>query len=366
MKLTELSVREISIPFKINFKHSLADRSKTEAVFVTARSSGGTTGYGEGCPRSYVTGESISSATEFIKEYEKYILDIKSLNDLESFIINYKEQIDLNPAAWCAVETSLLDLMGKESKQSVEQFLLLPELKGEFRYSAVIGDWDAETTEKYVSRYINMKFVDFKIKLSGNLENDLSRLNSFNKRHLNNIKIRLDANKLWEDSTEAYHYLKEMGYNFEAIEEPLRQFSHDGLSDLSRKLNTRIILDESFCRIKDFNKLNGGTEIFIINLRISKMGGILRSLSIARKAVSDGYGLVIGAQVGETSILSRAALTVANKYYNNIIAQEGAFGDYLLAGDIANPQIKFDSGGLLDTSFLKRSDKYGLGLNILI
>jgi len=41
------------------------------------------------------------------------------------------------------------------------------------------------------------------------------------------------------------------------------------------------------------------------------MGGILRSLAIAEQAKQIGIPIIIGAQVGETSILTRAALTLA-------------------------------------------------------
>ena len=66
------------------------------------------------------------------------------------------------------------------------------------------------------------------------------------------------------------------------------------------------------------------------------MGGILRSLAIAEEAKARGIPIIIGAQVGETSILTRAALTVANQYRDILLAQEGAFGTYLLEHDITS------------------------------
>ncbi len=148
------------------------------------------------------------------------------------------------------------------------------------------------------------------------------------------------------------------------MEEPLNYFSYGDLIELSENIGTRIILDESFRRTEDFSKLQNSTDNFILNIRISKMGGILRSLDIAKMAVEKGFGLIVGAQVGETSILSRAALSVASTYYNNLIAQEGAFGDFLLDKDICNPSIKFGAGGVLRVSEFIVTNSYGLGLNI--
>lgn len=369
MKITNLSAIRLHIPFNVNFKHALADRSETETIIVMAESSNGEIGYGEGCPRLYVTGETLNSSIEFVNRYKKSILELTSLSDLKSFVELHKQQIDLNPAAWCAVEIALLDLMGKETKQSIESILSLPDLDSEFEYTAVIGDWETDTTAMYIDRYMAAHFNNYKIKLSGNMERDLTKIHLIRQRGLDTIKIRLDANKLWKNSSEAYVYLKQLDHYYQyyqAVEEPFSFFSHNKLRELSRKLQIKIILDESFCRIEDFDKLKKDIETFIINIRISKMGGLLRSLLVAEKAISEGYEIIVGAQVGETSILSRAALPLANKYNGKIIAHEGAFGNYLLLRDIAMPQIKFESRGIFNTSVLKNSGVNGLGLYVSI
>jgi len=90
------------------------------------------------------------------------------------------------------------------------------------------------------------------------------------------------------------------------------------------------------------------------------MGGILRSLAIAEEAKARGIPIIIGAQVGETSILTRAALTVANQYRDILLAQEGAFGTYLLEHDITDASLMFGKGGRLDPQPLSR--QAGLGL----
>ncbi len=54
MKLIEFSIREISIPFATNFKHTLASRIRTSAVLFEIITDEGIHGYGEGTPREYV------------------------------------------------------------------------------------------------------------------------------------------------------------------------------------------------------------------------------------------------------------------------------------------------------------------------
>ena len=75
MKLKSISAKRLDIPFKINFKHALANRVKTESVLVSVKSSTENTGYGEGCPRPYVTNESVDTALNFIGKYCIYLTD---------------------------------------------------------------------------------------------------------------------------------------------------------------------------------------------------------------------------------------------------------------------------------------------------
>jgi hypothetical protein len=52
--------------------------------------------------------------------------------------------------------------------------------------------------------------------------------------------------------------------------------------------------------------------------------------------------------VGETSLLTRAALVVSSAAGDSLIAHEGAFGDYLVEREPVSPMLKFGRHGLLD------------------
>ena len=68
--ILQLRARELRIPFRTTFKHAAAERAVTSTVWVEASAASGTTGFGEGCPRPYVTGETVASATAFIGAHE--------------------------------------------------------------------------------------------------------------------------------------------------------------------------------------------------------------------------------------------------------------------------------------------------------
>jgi hypothetical protein len=92
------------------------------------------------------------------------------------------------------------------------------------------------------------------------------------------------------------------------------------------------------------------------------MGGLLRSLAIIETARALGIGLIIGAQVGETSLLTRAGLTAALAAQDILVAQEGAFGTFLLEHDICTPSLMFGASGVLDCNSYPMLQTAGLGL----
>ncbi len=141
MRLRRLELKPLDIPFTVAFRHASAERSATATVWVDVEFDSGVVGCGESCPREYVTGESLSTAQGFASRHQRglreHIVDVASLRD---WMASNTQEIDANPAAWCAIELAILDGLAKEADQTAERLLSLPELDGTFVYTAVVGD----------------------------------------------------------------------------------------------------------------------------------------------------------------------------------------------------------------------------------
>ena len=86
--LRSIELSRVDIPLRVRFAHASAQRDRTESVLVVVTTAAGVVGYGEGCPRHYVTGEHEASVLRFFAEYADAILaevmDIASLRDFAS------------------------------------------------------------------------------------------------------------------------------------------------------------------------------------------------------------------------------------------------------------------------------------------
>lgn len=363
-QIESLDVYTFPVPFKVVFRHASASRAEAENIIVAARAPDGTIGYGEGCPREYVTGETVDSAAAFVRRHRASIsAAVSNIAELREWMHAHSDAINANPAAFCAIEIAVLDLLGKVQNCPLEDVLGIPRLAGAFSYSAVLGDSELPSFERQAAQYREMDFRDFKVKVSGDVHRDRRKLAVLTRAAAPVPRIRLDANNLWAGPGEVIRYLKALDADVFAIEEPLAPGDFAGCSDVAAECGVRIILDESLTRIEQLRALNDPTP-WIINLRVSKMGGILRSLALAQEAVRRGIGLIVGAQVGETSILTRAALTVMNPHRESLLAAEGAFGTLLLEHDLTHPSLQFTHAGNLHPETALNPAAPGLALKI--
>ena len=131
MRIESIDASVLDIPFKVAFKHASAERSAMQSLWVEVRGSGGMVGLGEGCPRAYVTGETLETSRAFVATHRQAWSDaITGIDSLRSWVAGHRALIDANPAAWSAVEIAMLDALGREARLAIEGLLGTPALQG--------------------------------------------------------------------------------------------------------------------------------------------------------------------------------------------------------------------------------------------
>ncbi len=337
MKNRVVKCESIQIPFKAKFVHNSAIRKETETIIVQVSNQDGLSGLGEACPRSYVTNETIQSAHNFIAQMEVAIKAIYTLDDLVNFKNSHRPEIDKNPSAWCALEMAMLDLLAREKSTSVDKLLKLTKTPSHSPSTAVLG---IDTFGKFflkLTLYKILGFKDFKIKLSGDQDEDLKRV-KLTARF--SSKIRVDTNNLFKNAQEAITYLFPFKDLIWAVEEPVLVNDYDQMKDIALALKIKIILDESFLNEQSLENMKAMKEYFIPNLRISKQGGVLRTLELIAKLEQENISWILGSHVGEMSLLTRVGLLISDHCSQKMLAHEGGFSTFLLNYDPFFPNLK--------------------------
>lgn len=353
-QIIQIKAEPLRLTLKTTVRHAAATRNEGESIWVQAQRHEHS-GYGEGCPRDYVAGDDLASSLKWVKEnFSAGETDFSTLNDVTRWVSFHEKIIDQYPSAWCAVEMAVLDLLAREKGCSVEGLLGVTDAMRFGRYTAVLGDSKSWQYATWADQYLTRGITDFKIKLSGNLEKDTQKIDFLEalsvQHHAPALRIRLDANNLWKKHCdEAIAFTQALGCErIFAVEEPVQARHVEDISRFSTVTGLPVILDESLCTLDHLRSFQNVPGHFIANIKISRVGGLVRALGMIAEVKKLGWPIIVGCHVGETSLLTRAALVASAAAGENLVAHEGAFGDYLVQREPVQPTLKFGRGGHLD------------------
>lgn len=383
-KISAIKWGWLKVPFKEKFKHSSAERAES-LNFIVKISSDHFFGFGESCPREYVTYETESTVEEFAKspELQNLLNSTLSLDSLLKFNSSHKSIIDKNPAAYCAFEIAILDLLSKTQGQAADIMLqnyfktaqaenvkLLDKVRQPLTTpSAVLGLNLLRLLQYKTLKYLIFGFRDFKFKITAKNEN-IQQFKTFIESVIGKllktmrIRIRLDVNNDFQNSAQIDAFLKQINYDIWAVEEPFAKKLNIN-ANLGVYLNpqTKIILDESFTQIEQLSELSKFKDKIILNIRVSKMGGLLRSYEIVKLCQKLNIPWGLGSQVGETSLLTRAGLTLLSLHKEPCQFYEGAFSSHLLSVDPCNHTLKLGIGArIFGVEEIEKSPGFGINM----
>jgi L-alanine-DL-glutamate epimerase-like enolase superfamily enzyme len=347
MIIKKLDIWHLKLGFQSPIKHNLATHVGSDNLVLRVTTADTVTGYGEGVPRTFVTGEVLNDSLAFLQEVLAPELLARKFHSPEALIIAMEglygqTKAWRHPAAFCALETALLDAAGRSWMLPVSE-LIGPKLRQSLVYSAVIPMMSPEQMKQIFNlvKFNHMRFVKLKV----GTDTDLETLRMA-RDHLGfEVDIRVDANSAWSPS-EAIARLKEMEpYRISAVEQPVAKADFTGLKQVQDAVQIPVIADESLCTEEDARRLIDLKACQVFNIRLSKCGGLGAATRIRRMAERAGILCQLGCHVGETSILSAAgrhfALTVPHLSY-----VEGSFSHYLLVKDVVAQPVVFQDGGL--------------------
>jgi L-alanine-DL-glutamate epimerase-like enolase superfamily enzyme len=358
MQVVRLEARHVRIPLKRKVTHASHTRTDTDNVVVKCVLSDGSTGYGEGVPRDYVTGETIDSCIDLLKRSDV----AKQLIPCEDFLaaVHVAERLKLDPvpgddrliqgnAARCALELAVLDAYGRafgEPLMNVTR-VLAPELyepKERIRYSGIIGNPKGWKSRMYPLVYRLAGFKQVKLKVGIPDTDDVKRTKRTRKWLGRSIDLRIDANEAWTPAEAAEKIRSLEPFGITSVEQPLKHEDVASLAELRKQVKTPIMLDESLCGEVDAERAVRGGWCDLFNLRLSKCGGFIPSLRLAQLAKRHGLGYQLGCQVGETAILSAAGRHFATSV-KDIRFLEGSYDRHLVWESLSKDDLTFKRNG---------------------
>ncbi|RJP31010.1 MAG: hypothetical protein C4547_15935 [Phycisphaerales bacterium] len=351
----------LAIPLRHAVAHAGAEREVAEPIVVSIEFNEDVTGYGETLPRAYVTGETHESVMSALQgPLQKLLLTFNptsfgaALEQIDALPFHGPDRTPL-PAARAAVELALLDASMRffdRTFDDVVSWMGLPgfgtpgSLPG-LRFSGVLACRDPLRLRRQLRLMYWGGLRHFKLKVG--MADDDERFDAVT-RYLGGplaagrVTVRLDANGAWSKD-EAIERLGDWrDHPISGIEQPLPRGQEEDLPILKDLFDFPLIHDESVITRDDAILLNDLGVADVFNIRVSKCGGILASLHLAQLVRRMGGDVQIGCMVGETSLLTAAALRLLS-VCPGVRWAEGAFGRLLLKRDVVGKPLQFGYGG---------------------
>lgn len=347
MKLISATVYALRLPFVASFAHSAKERVFSDSIVVKVRDESGIEGFGEGAPREYVTGETQATALAHIAETlwpsvaRRPLSPCSATDVLPEFVPDASIARTVSDgASRSALELAILDVALRMKKLPMAS--MLPPRRQIVCYSGVITSGSLETVARYARQ---MKLIGLRhVKVKVGSGDDVERVRIVREIMGPDVSIRVDANAAWsfDEAVSTIRALKTLG--IESVEQPLPRSMLAETAVLRREAEVPLMADESLVTMRDAEKLIEAKAADLFNIRISKCGGLARSLRLAKYARQNGVRVQVGSQVGETAILSAAGRHLAASL-DNVEFVEGSYGTMLLAEDVTNDPVRFGYRG---------------------
>ncbi|MGP8296587.1 mandelate racemase/muconate lactonizing enzyme family protein [Streptomyces inhibens] len=293
MKLSQRTVRlELAEPLRIS-RSTMAAR---DAVWLSIEHQG-QRGYGEAVSSTYYG----LDATTLGRLLSETALELARFADPETAYEALRSgelpARDTPAAVTAAVDSALLDLIGKRAGTPVHQLLGAPTapVAATARTLGITGPREAA---QQAARLVRHGFTVLKLKVgTPDPEDDLARVLAV-RNAAPHIQLLLDPNGAWTTTLATSLLPRYADLGIEAVEQPLAPGDPESLARLAAHSPLPIIADEDAIGIEDARRLAG--RVHGINVKLAKCGGVTAARSIAELLAGSGTSLMLGCLTAST------------------------------------------------------------------
>lgn len=299
------------------FPTSYDDQSPTQHVFVRVETDDAV-GYGEGSALKWFTGETSGTMESVVRSEFVPALEGKSVADALGTCRDLATRLPGNPGACAGVEMALLDLRAKQLDVPVHG-LLGQARRESIPLSYASGALPAETVASNVVDAFEEGFRTFKIKVDGDLDGDVARINAVT-RELNEradsseVFVRADANTGWKSYERAVSAIDRIDRQafMEYYEQPVATDAVGDLRSLRTVRGVPVFADEAVHGVDEVRELTREpSAVSGFCAKLAKAGSLIEIVRMGDLAEDAGVPVTL-VSAFETSLGMAANLHIAS------------------------------------------------------
>jgi len=326
MRITEISAYRVELPLhEGSYKWSGGNSvSVFDSTIVAIKTDTDLTGYGEICPlgAAYLPAYAAGARTG-IAEIATHLI---GLDPTQLGVVNHRmdQAMRGHPYVKSAIDIACWDLLGKASDQSVAT--LLGGCYGEdfVLYRAISQD-TPEAMAKSIAKYRAEGYTRFQLKVGGNPDTDIRRIEQCAAQIQTGDVLIADANTGWKqhEALRVAHAVRDVNVY---IEQPC--MSYEECLTVRRHTNRPFVLDEVIDGLPMILRTVEDQAADVINLKISKVGGLTKARQIRDLCVATGIALTIEDTWG-SDIITAAIAALAHSTPSDFLFTATDFNSYV-------------------------------------
>lgn len=291
MRITEISVFRVELPLHEGSYNWSG--GNTVAVFdttiVAVKTDAGITGYGEICPLgpAYLPAYASGARTGIAELAPRLI----GMDPTQLGLINRSmdEAMRGHPYVKSALDMACWDILGKASGQSLATLLGGTYGKDFALYRAISQDTPSAMAAS-VAKYRSEGYAKFQLKVGGDPVTDIERIRACAQQLETGNVLIADANTGWRQH-EAIRVADAVRDVDVYLEQPC--MSYGECLVVRRHTNRPFVLDEVIDDLRMIVRLVNDQAADVVNLKISKVGGLTKAREIRDLCVSLGIAMTI-------------------------------------------------------------------------
>ncbi len=310
MLIRRAEIFRLSVPLRNPFRIATMTTTAAEGALVCLEDQDGRRGWGEANPLHTINGETQSTCLATLAWMAERLIAMGEV-EFGDAVETLRYLIPSQYAAHGAMDIALHDLAAQAAGMSVCQ--LLGGTHRRLDTDLTIGIVEPGRAQELAKEFTAEGHKHLKIKLGDTLESDTARVKSVRDTVGPSIGLRVDMNQGYDVAT-ALKVLEAIApYQIQFCEQPVRRWNFKGMQEVSARSPIPITADESVFDLHDAVALIEGKACHMLNLKLSKSGGIREAAKIASLATEHGMTCMMGGMV-ESRLGTTAACHVASAF----------------------------------------------------
>ena len=343
MKIVDVKAYPVRVPLVHQFKAAYGTRKTADFALVEIITDTGLSGWGEASTIPIYDSGSQADVAQVVDRYYRPMLIGRNPTDITGILVDLDSAVKSARHAKCAVDFALHDITGQAYKLPI--YKLLGGEKRDLPICWVLSAKSPQEIKNEVEEKVQEGFSTFKLKVGTDKTDDIENLKALRQAAGGEAEIRLDGNEGWDPKEALYMAEHFAPYNPAHIEQPVPAWDVEGLRFVRERTSIPIVADECILTSRDTMRILDAKAADRINIKVSRVGGIVEARKIAYISYAAGRMPLAGSNL-ELGVGTIASAHLFASLPELTLTTE-LVGPLLLKEDIVETHVEYKNGKLI-------------------